>query len=201
MNNKIFLSLAGLGVFLISSSGCAFTDVNLDLPYQVANTSNWENENNIILLHPIEDNRRFKHRIGMKKNGFGMDTADVLSRQNVLGWLQERMAKELNSAGFKVVYKKAEKNGTEITGTLLFLFTEPVMQFSTVDFEGDISLLLHLEKDNGLIAEKKYYVKDIQSEYLVLDFEKEFALVIKNAADQLMVKVVNDIIELLGKYK
>ena len=152
-------------------------------------------------MHPIEDRRPFKHRIGMKKNGYGMDTADVFPRQNVSLWLHERMTSELNSAGFKVVPKKGVESGTEITTTLLFLFTEPVMQFSTVDFEGDISLLLHLERDDGLIAEKKYYVKDIQSEYLVLDFEKEFTSTVKNAADQLMVRVINDVIDLLGKYK
>ncbi len=179
------------------TGGCAFGDLTVQLP-QPGATTGYSGGNARVLIVPAFGDKRAEQRIGMKKNGYGMDTANVLASQNVSGWLGSRLGNELRSAGFQVNPQGGNPNATKIQGFTHQLFIEPVVQWTTVDLESDIAVLIHVSRPDGLEAERRYFVKGL--EQALVGLEDTYAASLRKASDDLMKRVVADVINLLNRF-
>ena len=178
-------------------SGCAFSNISVNLPTQP--TSGYSGgENRAVLVPKFIDQRDIKDRIGMQKNGYAMDTANAIPDQSVDAWLAARLAAELNSAGFQVLGDGANPKAIKIQGYVLKMFTEPVVQWTTVDVETDLAVRIQLIRGDGLEAERRYFVKAVQQGMMSLS--GAFNGSVNKASDALMKRLVPDIINLLNKY-
>lgn len=177
-------------------SGCAFSNIDVSLP--TAPTSGYSGGQGRALVIPaFVDQRQDKNRIGMQKNGFGMDTASALPDQSVETWLTNRLGAELQSAGFQIVSEGANPKATKVQGHLLKLFVEPVQQWSTVDLETDLSVRVRVTRSDGLEAERLYFVKGVGQGLMSLG--GAYSASVSNATGTLMKRMVADIINLLNR--
>ena len=98
--NKMRKSLL-LGLFVaIIHTGCAFKDQKLELEY----TSNGEkgSETGIVCLNKFSDERVAKHRIGIVKNGMGMETANIITDQDITFLISDAIHIEMKNLGYQV---------------------------------------------------------------------------------------------------
>ncbi|NOS80670.1 MAG: hypothetical protein HOP32_03690 [Nitrospira sp.] len=180
------------------TGGCAFGDLTIQMP-QPGTTTGYSGGKERALIVPVFVNRRAEQRIGMKKNGYNMDTADALPSQDVNTWLGSRLGNELRSTGFRVNPQGDNPNATTIQGFTHQLFIEPVMQWFTVDIESDISVLIRVSRPDGLEAERRYFVKGLE-EALIGNLEDDYAASLRKASNDLMRRVVADVMNLLNRF-
>jgi hypothetical protein len=178
-------------------SGCAFTNVDVSFP-TTATASYSGGQGRALIIPTFVDQREIKNRIGMQKNGFGMDTASALPDQSVENWLASRLGAELKSSGFQVVSEGTNARATRVEGYVLKLFIEPVQQWATVDLETDLSVRLRVTRPDGLEAESHYFVKGVGQGLMSLG--GAYSASLSNATDVLMKRVVADIINLLNRF-
>lgn len=179
------------------TGGCAFGDLTIQMP-QPGTTTGYSGGNERVLIVPAFVDKRPEQRIGMKKNNYGMDTANVLPNQNADEWLGSRLGNELRSAGFRVNPQGDNPNATKVQGFTHQLFIEPVVQWTTVDLESDISVLIRVSRPDGLEAERRYFVKGLEQALFGLD--DTYSASLRKASDDLMKRVVADIINLLNRF-
>jgi len=191
--------LIPLTVVILASvvSGCAFSNISVNLPTQP--TSGYSGgDNRVVSVPKFIDQRDIKDRIGMQKNGFAMDTANAIPDQSVDAWVAARLAAELKAAGFQVIGDEADPKAIKIQGYVLKMFTEPVVQWTTVDLETDLAVRIQLIRGDGLEAERRYFVKAVEQGMMSLS--GAFNGSVNKASDALMKRLVPDIINLLNKY-
>ena len=140
-------------------AGCAFSNITVPMPQPGGTTGYSGGADRTVVVPAFVDKRYDQSRVGMKKNNYNQDTASVLPSLNVNEWLATRLVNELKSAGFRVGTTGENVKVTKIQGFTQKLFIEPVIQWSTVDVETDLSVLIHVSRPDGLEAERRYFVK------------------------------------------
>lgn len=189
---RLVVCLMVCGVY----SGCAFENIMVDLPQGVSNSRAVASGKYSLLLSPAEDRRIVpENRIGMVKNGYGMDTADVLPRQLPSVWLTDRLRSELEVAGFQIVTIETPGRTVLVKPTLTMLYAEPVLGWFKGAIEADIGLSLHVIGPGDLDATRNFYSKGTQETFLAT---REFYLsALKSATEDLMRKVVGALVILM----
>lgn len=117
-----------LAVLCAFASGCTFTDATVNLPASFAVGIQAGGGGRELAVPELLDERAVRDRIGMKKNGYGMDTASILANEAVEKSLSERLRKELEAAGFKVKTDGDGPGVTKVQGSVPELFAEPVIK-------------------------------------------------------------------------
>lgn len=91
-----------LAVFILS--GCALKVDKIDVPYQGnANITVVEGAENISIEVTHEDNRTvYKDRVSAKKNGYGMEMAEIIATNDLAQTVADAISFELENEGFKI---------------------------------------------------------------------------------------------------
>lgn len=179
-------------------AGCAFSNITVPMPQPGGTTGYSGGADRTVVVPAFVDKRYDQSRVGMKKDNFNQDTASVLPSLNVNEWLGTRLGNELKSAGFRVGTTGENVKATKVQGFTQKLFIEPVVQWSTVDVETDLSVIIHVSRPDGLEAERRYFVKGLDPALMAL--EDSYASSLRQAMDALMKRVVADIINLLNRF-
>lgn len=182
-------------------SACAFTDVEVGLPdrYEGMQVSGGEGRE-VVIVVPFTDQRQIKQRCGMKKNGYNMDTADVFCNAPPAARLAELLAQTLRDAGFRVKTQgEADKpSGVLVEGTLLKFFVEPVIGFAMGSMETDIQVHLVATSENGLRAERSFFVKGTKSAMGAT--ASNYQRSVDQAVQQIVQQMAAAIISLINQY-
>lgn len=194
---KILYSLFLGGVV----GGCAFSEVTID-PSQVDfSTSAPGNGREVSVVMPMEDNRdhETKYRCGTQKNGYNMETADVVCSSAPTKFLPEMLAAELRRSGFRVV-SEAElgTDGFLVKSRLNHFFVEPKIDFWTFSPESDVYVSLIVKNRDGLLAERDFYIKGV--EVSLTGISSNFQLASEKAVKQIIEEMVGALSELDKKY-
>ena len=195
---KFWKELLFLVLFGGLTSGCAFTDITIQMPQPGVSTKS-SGGNGRALLVPTFVDKRPEQRIGMKKNNYGMDTASVFPSQDPNSWLGSRLRDELSAAGFLVNSEGDTINPIKIEGFTYQLFIEPVVQWMTVDLETDLWVNIRVSRPDGLEAERQYFVKGIEQNPLFAS-EDSYVESLRKASNELMKRVVDGLINLLNRF-
>jgi uncharacterized lipoprotein YajG len=146
---------------------------------------------------PFADERPARDRCGMQKNGYNMDTANVYCAEEPARFLADLLAKELAASGFRVV-PATEGAAVRIEGRLQQFFVEPKIGFFTFTPEADVHVRLVASAATGLLAERDFYVKEVEESLVGTEDNFQQA---SNAAVRAVVKdMVAAIIALLDRY-
>ena len=128
---------------------CAFTDATLSIAHdENANfTGPIEDLDSITFSNPdISDARTDQLRVGWKKNGYGQNTADILSDRPVTEILSQGLIAGLQQNGIEV----GSDGDVEIIGSVDTFWLETDMNFWTIEFTGDVQCTLKfLEPETG----------------------------------------------------
>ncbi len=154
----------------------------------------------ILVDIPFPEGRRKLGRCGTKKNGYGMESADITCSEAPGSWLGHTIAAGLVRAGFRVLTPSSTPGPSTVIvrGPVSQFFVEQNMAMFDPAFEADIGLTLVLTSQSGLIATRRFYVKGEKSASYQTEEEAQAAA---DAATNEMVRVtVTAIGALLDQY-
>jgi len=180
-------------------SGCAFTDVPVTLPTTPATGMTGGDGRQIVVVSPLTDERPFRDKCGIQKNGYNMETAKAVCSMDPAVWVAQMLAAELKAAGFSVVSKEAAKpSALQLNGSLLQIFVEPVIGFSTISLETDINVKLVATSQTGLLAERSFFVKGVESGLVAR--AGNFQTSVDKATQTILRDMVAAVISLMNRY-
>jgi hypothetical protein len=177
--------LACLACLAIASlTGCAYTTTTVTLPKLLAPAPP-SGGREVVIVGPFVDARHERGRCGMKKNGYGGDTADVLCAEDPAAWVARRLASDLRAAGV-IVHDAPHGSALRIEGTLLQLFAEPRPEAFTVELETDIH-----------VADKELYVKGVETS--ASGGDPAFQASVDDASTQISRELLRSVLVLLDR--
>ncbi|MBI4517268.1 MAG: hypothetical protein HY699_15795 [Deltaproteobacteria bacterium] len=186
-------------VLALTISGCAFTDIPVTLPVQPTGNLRGGEGRQIVIVAPLSDERQYRDKCGIQKNAYSMETAKAICSMDPAIWVAQRLTAELKTAGFTVASQGAAKpSALQLTGSLLKIFVEPVIGFSTISLETDIHVKLVATTGTGLLAERHFFVKGVESGLVA--HAGNFQTSVDRAADTVMRDMVAAIISLMNRY-
>ena len=155
----------------------------------------------IVVVIPFADQRSIQNRCGMKKNGYNMDTANLLCSEAPARWLAELLTQELRKSGFDATLEPPSPDpgdGLRIEGTLLRLFVEPLIGFITVSGDAEMHVELHASSKSGLVATRSFFARTSRSSVVgTLDIYQE---ALDSATQQMIREMVSAILALINRY-
>lgn len=116
----------------------------------------------VLVVTPFVDARHDRGRCGMKKNGWGGDSADIFCSHAPGAWLARRLVDDLRAAGVDA-RTPPESADVRLEGELMVFFTEPLPSVFSVDLETDIQLRLTATTSDGMIVDRQIYVKGVET--------------------------------------
>lgn len=158
MGKKIQVVLVATAALL---GGCAFGTRTAHLTYPpeesghsaipAAHAQESKSDRGRVVVLNVTDDRPEKSRIGNVRNTFGMDTADVVTSDDVLGWVENALKSELERAGYTVM-----QEGRSQTDDAVGLQTSVMKVYCDVymTYDGEVSLMLNLRGSNRSPASK-----------------------------------------------
>lgn len=99
-------------------------------------------EQGIVVLS-LSDQRAERGRVGNVRNGFGMDTADVVTNDDVTAWVQGALEQELAHAGYRVIPPGELESGSDaidLQADIVRVYCDVYMTY-----DGEVSLLVNLK--------------------------------------------------------
>jgi hypothetical protein len=187
---------------LLFTGGCAFVDLHVAPPSEnpVPAGTMLGRGREIILEAPLADERPFRQRCGMQKNGYNMDTANVYCTVAPSESIAHMLHQGLVNAGFRVSRTPTNHNpsAVHIQGTLLQFFVEPAVGIVTVTPEADIYVKLVATSDSGLRAERYFYVKGTDESLVAT--EENFQYASDDANREIVQAMVKAIAQLMDRY-
>jgi hypothetical protein len=191
-------SMAALAA--VALTGCAFGDVNVRKPLakSVATSARRGEGRQVVVVSPFGRGRT-QLRCGMKKNGYNMDTANVICAEPPEVFLPDILADALADAGFEVFDdpRAARPATLVLSGVVRQLFVEPKIGFETATIETDIALELTARTGAGLLATRTFYVKGAEA---TIGANEDLQRSLDSGVRQLVAEVVGAVANLADAY-
>ncbi len=129
---------------------CAFVDNEVQLEYQnVPGIAVGALKQGTIYLSLFEDRRIDKTKIGVIRNGYGMETAKVLTKDDPAIWVSNTLKGNLERIGYKVdTVEKGFSPGQGqfyLSGNITKVYSDPKVGFFVITVHGDVEALLQAE--------------------------------------------------------
>jgi uncharacterized lipoprotein YajG len=193
--------LAVITAFLLLQA-CAFTDATLKVEHDSAVdiTGPISEVGGIVFTAPqLEDARLDKARIGWKKNGYGMNTADITSEQPVDVIVADAIIDAIKDNGHSI----SEDGQVRIIGTVDRFWFDTDINFWSLEFIGDVQCTLDFidSASNTSIYRSSY--SGNYKEKTAAGYVKTWTEVMSQAIDKLIEDIVfdEDLKEALAGYK
>ena len=185
---------------LILITSCAFSNLTVTPPKDPINSNlHGGNHRNLHVIVPMNDSRMMRYRCGMQKNGWNMDTANVNCLNEPAQWIAELLTDELRNSGFTVTTgTKSNSNAIILEGQLLQFFVEPKVDAFTFTPEADIHVRLVASSQSGLLAEREFYVKGMETS--MVGAESNFQKASDAAVRQIIRNMVSAVLNLMNRY-
>lgn len=179
-----------LAVAVVVMQGCAFTKATLDVKHTNAQIAGPLGDVMPIAFQKPQllDSRADTVRIGWKKNGFGQNTADVVTKQPVEQIVEAAVAKALTDTKHSV----GDSGEVQVVGTIDRFWFEVDPNFWTVRFIGDVQCTVDFvdSQTKRSIYKSKYAGSYAQEK--AGGFEKTWAEIMGKALDKLVESIVLD---------
>jgi hypothetical protein len=195
---RSILLVIGLGMMIYLSGCMHLINSTVELP---EGYSPPQQEGPLVLVPSFIDQRLIRHRIGLKRFEHHEDTADVLAGGDLNNWLAVRLGKSLATHGLHATENSELAPYITIQGETLKLFIEPVMRRLDTDLEADLFVRIRVSRLDGLVAERKYYVKATEKAgHAGWLWASDYEAALEQATQLLMSRVSADVLTLLNRY-
>lgn len=150
MNKTFLASLCSIALL----SGCALTVDRIDVPYQGRGNITVVEGAAKVQVEVIEIDKRtiFKDRVGVKKNGYGMEMASIEAINDVAKTFAQAAAFEFEQLGFKI-----GKGGKLVRVELVRFYNDFKMGFFAGDAVADGLINIQVEDQSGANLFAKSY--------------------------------------------
>jgi uncharacterized lipoprotein YajG len=187
----MLLRVAALAATVGVTQGCAFTKATLDVhaspdarvagPLGDAGPIHFS-------LPQLEDARPDKARIGWKRNGFGQNTADIVTEQPVDQIVEDAVTKALTDTQHHV----GSDGQVHVVGTVDRFWFEGDMNFWTVRFTGEVQCTLDfVDVQTGQSVYKSRY-SGSHTEQKAGGYLKTWTVIMNRSLDRLIEDIVLD---------
>jgi len=170
--------------------GCAFTKATLDVKPTAAKVAGPLGDVPQIAFQKPQliDSRPDTVRIGWKKNGFGQNTADIVTKEPVEQIVENAVAKALTDTKHSVV----DQGAVQVVGTVDRFWFEVDVNMWTVKFMGDVQCTVDFidPKTKQSIYKSKY--SGNYADTKAGGLEKTWTEVMSKALDKLIESIVLD---------
>ncbi|RYZ07377.1 MAG: hypothetical protein EOO73_12025 [Myxococcales bacterium] len=185
---------------LLSLAGCALTDGHVHLNTSPQTSAASGGAGREVIVFPVHDEREEQTRCGVKRNGFGAETANVLCEPDPSQWLGELVLRGLDRAGFKVVTTQTAKTADPLRLRLglKHLFIDQVNGALTVALVTDAHVVIQAQTETGLSAERSFFAKSENDVLAVLDSGLQASM--DEAVEKLADGIVDALVGLNAKY-
>ncbi len=171
------------------ASGCALTIDEIDVPYEGrANITVVEGADKVTVAVTNVDKRTvYKDRVGTKKNGYGMEMAKIVARNDIAKTFADAVEFELENLGFRI-----GEDGKLLTVALIRFYNDFKMGFFAGDAVADGLIVISITDANGEVSFSSSYEggaiePDIQ---LALGYNARIALI--RAMADIVSKIAQD---------
>jgi|TARA_B100000315_G_scaffold256394_1_gene302203 uncharacterized lipoprotein len=171
------------------ASGCALTIDEIDVPYEGrANITVVEGADKVTVAVTNVDKRTvYKDRVGTKKNGYGMEMAKIVARNDIAKTFADAVEFELENLGFRI-----GEDGKLLTVALIRFYNDFKMGFFAGDAVADGLIVITITDANGEVSFSSSYEggaiePDIQ---LALGYNARIALI--RAMADIVSKIAQD---------
>jgi len=147
-----YLLLAS-GTFLILSllSGCALTRASIPLSYvPQTDVSKVPGADKVDVAVEVCDVRTIKDKVGVKKNGYGMEMAAIVSESDVPETVKKAIEVELENRGFHLA-----TNNFTVLAELSKFYNDFKIGFWAGDAKAEVTMNVEIKNPNGNILYSK----------------------------------------------
>ena len=182
-----------------SITGCAFGTRHAELYYP---PSAIDGTSLIASAHPeasvaetpreviiqVTDHRDSRQRIGNVRNGFGMDTADVISKDDLNLWIKSALITELANAGYTVVAdgsRATRDHAIDLNADILEVYCDVY-----ISYDADVSLRVTLSGNDRQPFQKTYHgdgSAGVAWDLSAKGFAKSLSLALQDAIAKILV--------------
>ena len=136
------------------ASGCALTIDEIDVPYEGrANITVVEGADKVTVAVTNVDKRTvYKDRVGTKKNGYGMEMAKIVARNDIAKTFADAVEFELENLGFRI-----GEDGKLLTVALIRFYNDFKMGFFAGDAVADGLIVITITDANGEVSFSSSY--------------------------------------------
>jgi uncharacterized lipoprotein YajG len=181
-----------LGFFALAFSGCAFTPANLNVNYDsaAARVGPLSTVKSMTLdIQEFGDKRPDKYRIGYKRNGYGMQTADITTVKPVSQVVKEALVAEFSKNGHLIGPADSQ---LIISGDITSFWFDYQIGFWTIQFMGTVGIDLKVtDKATGDVLYSRSYQGHYNEESLG-GLEGTWQRVMNTALEQMVRDVSTD---------
>ena len=178
MRKQLRFAVHGIGVLVFAAalgSGCALTVDTVQLQYLAQQgVARIEGADKVTVAVTLTDARTRKDRVSSKKNGYGMEMAAIVSKEDVATLVSTAIAVELRSRGFTVAESRVTV-GIELTK----FWNDFKTGFWSGSAVGEVVCNVQVKKPDGNIN----YVKSITGSYTEQHIQLASGPNAKNALD------------------
>jgi uncharacterized lipoprotein YajG len=181
-----------LVAFLLAAvlfSGCALTKDEVSLGYTPQpSVSKVSGADHVPVTVTVKDARQDKTAVGAKINGFGMETAPIVSRGDVIALVENAIETELTDRGFKL----NATNGVSLVAELSTFRNHFKVGFWAGDAVADITLEITVKNVAGTIVYNKLVQGQGMNENIQLATGSNAKVALEAALSDAMTKMFSD---------
>ena len=154
---KLRLTLLCFITLSISLGGCAFTQANLNVAYDETKASKGPLSSvtpRQLTIGEFKDVRPERDKIGYKRNGYGMKTADILTQKPVPEIIREAVTAEFSKNGHLTAAKTPD---IMLGGEISTFWFDIQINFWSVEFMGTVAVdlnVINAQTGASLLARK-----------------------------------------------
>lgn len=160
MNKYIFV--AGLYLAVAGLSGCALTTDYVELQYkQQQGVSEIAGANNVSVNVQVTDLRQDKSKVSSKKNGYGMEMAPILAKEEVAITVRRAIEQELKARGFQLGSDSAL---VQIAADLTRFYNDHKIGFFSGNAVADLNMSVTVKSKKGeLLYTKQVFAQGVEA--------------------------------------
>lgn len=145
------------GLALALFSGCALKTDEITLQYKPQeNIKPLAEAKNVTVGLNFIDSRQDKSKVGVKKNGYGMEMAPIVNTEDVSGLVKKAVEEELANRGFRL-----DKDGiVQISADMTRFYNDFKLGFTSGDSIADFYMNITVKSKTGSVI----YVKQIMTQ-------------------------------------
>ncbi|SEH25806.1 YajG family lipoprotein [Magnetospirillum fulvum] len=183
------MRLLAILVASLGLSACALTVDSIDVPYQAgANLSVVEGASDAkVQVSGIEGRTVYKDRVSVKKNGYGMEMADIVASNDIPKTIASAVEKELSSLGYAI-----GPGGSKVEVQVTRFYNDFKIGMFSGDAIADASAIVKVIGPDGKNAFIKHYEAGGIEENIQLTMGSNARQALIKAMRNLVAAIIND---------
>ncbi|TAK92737.1 MAG: hypothetical protein EPO07_19165 [Verrucomicrobia bacterium] len=151
LTNRLLITFGASSLALALLSGCALTKDYCSLSYAPqTNVARIKGAEAVKVKIELADRRTIKDKVSVKKNGYGMEMADIISKEDVGVTVKNALVTELTNRGFSPA-----GGDVLVLAELSKFYNDFKIGFFTGDAVAEVSMNIQVKRNDGSITFSK----------------------------------------------